>query len=155
VGRQIFQHQTYRPERLYQRNASPGKRKIPAGSSASDNRRSLVWAASRSRGSLDLLSDFAAVRPVAMAFAVAAHSAALCASVVRRVLLKRHLSASQRLAKSRRQSIFFRAKPPINPLQASIAPATWQVKNAFVAYCPQRQLSLDRASRRHGGVDAE
>ena len=41
------------------------------------------------------------------------------------------------------------------PAQASIAPATWQVINAFVAYGPQRQLGLDRASRRHGGVDAE
>ena len=69
--------------------------------------------------------------------------------------LKRHLSASQRLAKSRRQRIFLRAKPPIGPFQASIAPATWQVINAFVAYGPQRQLSLDRASRRHGGVDPE
>ena len=72
------------------------------------------------------------------------------------VLLKQHhLSASKRLAKSRRQSIFLRAKPPISPLQASIASATWRVINAFVAYGPQRQLSLDRASRRHGGVEAE
>ena len=77
-------------------------------------------------------------------------------SKLSRMLLKQHhLSASQRLAKSRRQSIFLRAKPPISPLQASIAPATRQVINAFVAYGPQRQLSLDRASRRHGGVDAE
>jgi hypothetical protein len=29
------------------------------------------------------------------------------------------------------------------------------VINAFVAYGPQRQLGLDRTSRRHGGVDAE
>ena len=73
-----------------------------------------------------------------------------------RALLKRHhLSASECLAKSLRQSILLRAKPPIGPLQASIAPATWQVINAFVAYGPQRQLGLDRASRRHGGVDAE
>ena len=71
------------------------------------------------------------------------------------VLIKRHLSASQRLAKSLGQSIFLRAKPPINPFQASIAPATWQVINAFVADGAQRQLGLDRASRRHGGVDAE
>jgi hypothetical protein len=33
--------------------------------------------------------------------------------------------------------------------------ARQQALNAFVAYGPQRQLSLDRASRRHGGVDAE
>jgi hypothetical protein len=66
-----------------------------------------------------------------------------------------HLLASQRLAKSLRQSIFLRAKPPMSPLQASIAPATWQVINAFVPYGTQCQLSLDRASLRHGGVDAE
>ena len=72
-----------------------------------------------------------------------------------RMLLRRCLSASQRLAKSLRQRIFLRAKPPISPLQASITPATWQVINPFVAYGPQRQLSLDLASRRHGGIDAE
>src|SRR6478609_9682900 len=65
------------------------------------------------------------------------------------------LSASQRLAKSLRQSILLRAKPPMGPLQALIASATWQVINAFVADGSQRQLGLDRASRRHGGVDAE
>jgi hypothetical protein len=52
VGRQIFPHEMHR-----QPNASPGKRKMPAGSSASDNRRSMVWAASRSRGSLERLDQ--------------------------------------------------------------------------------------------------
>jgi hypothetical protein len=41
-------------------------------------------------------------------------------------------------ARIRRQSIFLRAKQPISPLQASIASATWQVINAFVACGPQR-----------------
>jgi len=43
----------------------------------------------------------------------------------------------------------------MSPLQASIASATWQVINAFVAYGPQRQLSPDRAPRRHGAVNTE
>ena len=38
---------------------------------------------------------------------------------------KRHLSTSQGLTKSRRRSIFLRAKPPIDPLHASIAAAIW------------------------------
>jgi hypothetical protein len=66
-----------------------------------------------------------------------------------------HLSASQRLAKSCRRSIFFGAEPPIEPLQPLIAPASRQVINSIVTDGPQRQLGLDRAPRRHGAVDAE
>ena len=66
-----------------------------------------------------------------------------------------NLSASQRLAKSLRPGILLRAKPSMSPLQASIASATWQVINAFVAYGPQRQLCLDRAPRRHGAVNTD
>src|SRR6187397_2153477 len=65
------------------------------------------------------------------------------------------LSASQRLAETGGRSIFLGAKPPMSPLQALIASASRQVINALVTYGPQRKLGLDRASRRHGGVDAE
>ena len=65
------------------------------------------------------------------------------------------LSTSQRLAETRRRGILLGAKPPIGPLQALIARASRQVINAFVTYRPQRKLGLDRASRRHGAVDAE
>src|SRR6187397_2414423 len=65
------------------------------------------------------------------------------------------LSTGQRLAETRRRGILLGAKPPIGPLQALIARASRQVINAFVTYRPQRKLGLDRASRRHGAVDAE
>ncbi len=68
---------------------------------------------------------------------------------------KSALSASQCLAEARCRGIFLGAKPPMRPLQASIAPAIRQVVNAFITYRPQRQLGFDRASRRHGGVGAE
>jgi hypothetical protein len=43
----------------------------------------------------------------------------------------------------------------MSPLQASIASASRQVINAFITNGAQRKLGLDRASLRHGGIDAE